>query len=114
MTNSHPFPPAAGFLLFLLFVILNQFLVELCKIYLILWPLILISHHFPTSDQDGLEDAALTLLWWGVLVLYWIGSRRLMWWAFTSPAREEPFGAGILWVVLVVACFDFLGLLGRM
>jgi hypothetical protein len=114
MTTSHPFPFAAGFLLFLLFVTLDQFLVELCKIYLILWPLILILHHFPTSNQDGLRDATLTLLWWGVLVLYWIGSRRLIWWVFTSLARDEPVGAGILWAVLVVACFGFLGLLGRM
>jgi hypothetical protein len=80
MTTSHPFPFVAGFLLFLLAVLLDEFLVELCKIYLIIWPLILISHHFPTSNQDGLRDAAFTLLWWGVLVLYWIGSRRLIWW----------------------------------
>jgi hypothetical protein len=114
MTNSRPFPFVAGFLLFLLAVLLDEFLVEFCKIYLILWPLILILNHFPTSNQDGLRDAAFTLLWWGVLLLYWIGLRRLIWWGFISLAREKPVDAGILWVVLVVACFDFLGLLGRM
>jgi hypothetical protein len=125
MPNSRRFQSVAGFLLFLIAAILDEFLVELCKIYLILWPLILISHYFPStslssnrardedhqhiSDRGSLRDAAFTILWWEVLVLYWIGSRRLVWWGFTSLARGEPFGAGILWVVFVVACFDFWG-----
>jgi hypothetical protein len=118
MTNAHSFPFAAGFLLFLLAALLDEFSVEVCKIYLMLWPLILFSHSFPSANQDhqpgGLRDAAFTILWWGVLVQYWIGSRRLIWWVLTSLATEDPVGAGIVWVVLVFACFDFWGLLGRM
>jgi hypothetical protein len=43
-------------------------------------------------------------------VLDWFEEVDLV--GFTSLAREELVGAGILWVVLVVVCFDFWGLLG--